>query len=270
VSDLAAELGATDLRRVQGGDLNDAYRATFPDRTVAFVKTAADAEPGRYATEAAGLAWLAAADGGPPVPRVLQVDERFLVLEWIEPGPAGPQAAEELGRGLAALHAAGAEAFGGGPPGPLRLGAVQLPNDPHDTWAAFYAECRLRPLAARLGLDVVSRVADRIDVLAGPPEPPARLHGDLWSGNVTHDRAGRPWLVDPSAHGGHREVDLAMLQLFGGPGEHCLAAYDEAFPFADGWRERVGLWQLLPLLVHAVLFGGGYADRAMAVARGYL
>lgn len=267
---LRAALGAREVRRVRGGDLNEAWRVTFPDGTVAFVKTAADAEPGRYATEAAGLGWLADAPGAPPVPRVLRVDERFLVLAWVEPGAPGPTAAETLGRGLAALHRAGAPAFGAGPAGPLRLGAVRLPNEPLDTWAAFYAERRLRPLADRLGLDVVHRVADRIDLLAGPPEPPARLHGDLWAGNVHHDERGVPWLVDPAAYGGHREVDLAMLQLFGGPGDRCLAAYDEASPLADGWRERIGLWQLLPLLVHAVLFGGGYGAQASAVARRYL
>lgn len=234
--DLAAAIGATALEPVTGGDVNDAYRATLADGTAAFVKTAADAEPARYAGEAAGLAWLA-----------------------------------EAADGLAALHRAGADAFGAAPDGgPLRLGAVQLPNHPQPTWAGFYAECRLRPLATRLGLDAVLRVADRLPDLAGPHEPPARLHGDLWSGNVVYDAGGRPWLVDPAAHGGHREVDLAMLTLFGGPGDRCLAAYDEAFPLADGWRERVGLWQLLPLLVHAVLFGGGYAARADAVARRYL
>lgn len=267
--DLAARLGTTDLRPVPGGDLNDAYRATFADGTIAFVKTAVDAEPGRYATEAAGLSWLAAAPGTPPVPRVIDVDYGVLVLEWIEPGSPGPDASEDLGRGLAALHAAGADAFGAGPPGPVRLGAVQLPNEPRATWAAFYADCRLRPLARRLGLDDVLAVADRIDALAGPPEPPARLHGDLWSGNVMYDRHGRPWLVDPAAHGGHREVDLAMLQLFAAPDARLLDAYDEAFPLAEGWRERVGLWQLLPLLVHAALFGGGYAARASAIARTY-
>jgi fructosamine-3-kinase len=107
-----------------------------------------------------------------------------------------------------------------------------------------------------------------MDELAGPPEPPARLHGDLWSGNVIAGADGRARLVDPAAHGGHREVDLAMLRLFGGPSERCFAAYDEAAPLAPGHADRVALFQLLPLLVHAVLFGGSYGARvASDIAR---
>src|SRR6185503_15289651 len=87
--------------------------------------------------------------------------------------------------------------------------------------------------------------------LAGPPEPPARLHGDLWSGNVLWGRDGTAWLIDPAAYGGHREVDLAMLRLFGSPGRHFLDAYEERFPLASGHEERVELYQLFPLLVHA-------------------
>ena len=108
-----------------------------------------------------------------------------------------------------------------------------------------------------------------LDGLVGPAEPPARLHGDLWSGNVHADTEGRPWLIDPSAYGGHREIDLAMLRLFGAPSERVFAAYDELAPLADGWRERVNLWQLLPLLVHAVLFGGSYRAAAERVAGAY-
>ncbi len=114
-------------------------------------------------------------------------------------------------------------------------------------------------------------VCERIEELAGPEEPPARLHGDLWGGNVLADDAGRAWLIDPSAHGGHREMDLAMLRLFGNPGgERVFAAYEEAAPLADGAAERVELWQLQPLLVHAVLFGGSYGAAAERAARRYL
>ena len=263
------------LRRVGGGDINEAFAAELNDGARAFVKTRAGAPAGEYAAEAAALRWLGEA-GGLGVPEVLGVlDEpgapRLLALEWLEEGPAGDEAA--LGRGLAIVHAAGARSFGGADT--LRIGPLALPNAPSPDWPAFYADRRLRPLLAvasdrgalsERGVRAVDRVCDRLPELAGPPEPPARLHGDLWSGNVLWS-GGRPFVVDPLAYGGHREVDLAMLRLFGSPGPRLLAAYEEVAPLAPGHEDRVALWQLFPLLVHAVLFGGGYwaADERAAV-----
>jgi len=252
------------LEPVAGGDLNDAYAAQLEGGGRAFVKTRDGAAPGEYAAEAAGLAWLG--EGGALVPAVLEATDGFLALEWLERETVDAAGQEELGRRLATMHRAGAERFGATPhDGPLRLGPLTLPNDPAETWPRFYAERRLRPLAERAGLTAeVERVCDRLPQLAGPPEPPARLHGDLWSGNVL----GRH-LIDPAAYGGHREVDLAMLQLFGSPSPRTLVAYDEVWPRADGHEERVALYQLFPLLVHAVLFGGGYVASARAAARRY-
>jgi fructosamine-3-kinase len=165
-----------------------------------------------------------------------------------------------------------------GAAGTAWLGPLPLSNEPAQDWPRFYAERRLRPLAklARqrdaLGAAAVAevqRVCERMSQLTGPPEAPARLHGDLWQGNVLADAQGRPWLIDPSAYGGHREVDLAMLALFGSPSRQFFDAYEEVAPLADGWRERVGLYQLLPLLVHALLFGGSYRDSAERMARRY-
>lgn len=257
------------LRRVGGGDINDAYRAELDGGAPAFVKTRAGAPAGEYAAEAASLRWLGE-PGGVGVPEVLGASDELLALEWLEEGPAGDAA--ELGRGLAVVHAAGAEEFGG--PGPLRIGPLELPNEPLDDWPSFYAERRLRPLIGRArlsagGVRAVEEVCDRIADLAGPPEPPARLHGDLWSGNVLWS-AGRPYVIDPIAYGGHREVDLAMLQLFGAPGPRLFAAYEEIAPLAEGWEARVALWQLFPLLVHAALFGGGYGASVERAAARYV
>jgi fructosamine-3-kinase len=203
------------------------------------------------------------ADAGVPVPEVIEVADDRLVLEWVDAGPTDP---EELGRTVARLHQAGAPAFGAlppGAPGPYRIAAVTFPDGTSEDWPSFYAERRLLPLARHA--PVVERVCERIADLAGPPEQPARLHGDLWSGNV-HGRH----LIDPAACGGHREIDLAMLTLFGSPGGRFFAAYEEVAPLADGWRDRVDLYQLLPLLVHAELFGGGYAAQAGRAARRYV
>jgi fructosamine-3-kinase len=259
-------------RRVGGGDINEGWRLELGDGTPAFAKTRADVAPGEYAAEAAGLGWLAE-PGTLRVPAVLGVSDAVLVLEWVEAGGRGDPAA--LGAGLADLHAAGAPAFGAtAHDGPTRIGPLLLPNDPAPDWATFYAERRLRPVLERArlspeGTRAVERVCARMAELAGPEEPPARLHGDLWSGNVLWDRAGQPWLIDPGAYGGHREVDLAMLSLFGAPGPAFLAAYEERHPLADRHEERVELWQLFPLLVHAALFGGGYRQAAANVAARY-
>jgi fructosamine-3-kinase len=270
-----------DRRHVGGGDINEAWHGRLNGEE-AFVKTRPDAGEGEYALEAAGLSWLAE-PGALRAPRVIEVAEDYLALEWIEPGRLSLAGAQELGYGLAATHAAGAPCFGD--PGfgerlgvQARIGSLGLPNDPHDDWCSFYAECRLRPLAriarernalTSSGVSAVERVCERLEELAGPAEPPARLHGDLWSGNVYADVQGRPWLIDPSAYGGHREIDLAMLRLFGAPSERVFAAYEEVAPLAEGWQERVSLWQLLPLLVHAVLFGGSYRSAAESVAERY-
>jgi fructosamine-3-kinase len=283
--------GVRALRRVGGGDINDAYRAELDDGGAAFVKTRAGAPAGEYAAEAAALGWLGE-PGGLGVPAVLGFGDDLLALEWLEEGRVADEAL--LGRGLAYVHAAGADGFGavaagadpagrGAPDSAsggatLQIGPLALPNDPLPDWPAFYAERRLRPLLAPArergalandGVRAVERVCERMADLAGPREPPARLHGDLWSGNVLWS-GGRPYVIDPIAYGGHREVDLAMLRLFGAPGPRLIAAYEEVAPLAPGHGERVALYQLFPLLVHAVLFGGGYGASVERAARRYL
>src|SRR5690606_2424181 len=153
-------------------------------------------------------------------------------------------------------------------------------RDGEPTWGAFWIEGRVRPLAEmavqrgvlpHAAMHAVDRLAARIDDVAGPPEPPARVHGDLWSGNVHVAADGTPWLVDPSAHGGHRETDLAMLSLFGGVDMRTvLAAYEEVTPLAGGWRDRVALHQLVPLLPHVVLLGAGYVASTRAALAAYV
>jgi fructosamine-3-kinase len=272
--------GASDVRRVGGGDINDAYRVTLADGREAFVKTREDAAPGEYAAEADGLRWLAA-PAALRTPRVLEVHERYLALEWIASGDSGRldgAGAEELGRGLALTHAAGTPCFGLAGGAPAHFGSLALSNEPAADWPTFYAERRLLALArvahergalAASGVAAVESVCERLPELAGPREPPARLHGDLWSGNVMAAADGRPWLIDPSCYGGHREIDLAMLRLFGSPSEAVFAAYEEVAPLADGWSERVELCQLLPLLIHAALFGGAYGAAVERAARRY-
>ncbi|MEU6646576.1 fructosamine kinase family protein [Saccharomonospora sp. NPDC046836] len=237
--------------------------------------------------EAAGLRWLAES-GDVPVPAVHGYDDGWLVLDYVPAGTPETGAAQAFGRALAALHLRGARAFGAPPPGgpaDAWIGLAPMRNEPSAEWAGWYARHRVEPYlrsAVDQGLftagqaSVFDAVCTRLPELAGPPEPAARLHGDAWSGNVHWAADGRVWLLDPAAHGGHRETDLAMLRLFGVPlldhilGGYAEAAEDARAPLADGWRDRVGLHQLFPLLVHTVLFGGGYAQQALSAARAAL
>ncbi|WP_327287115.1 fructosamine kinase family protein [Streptomyces sp. NBC_01198] len=239
-------------------------------------------EPGSVRAEAAGLRWLAAA-GAVRVPAVRGGDDEWLVTDRVAAGRPGQEAAADFGRDLAALHAAGAPAFGAPPPGgPVDafIGRAPMRNTTGTDWPRWYAEHRVLPYLRRAvdagsmpatGAAVVAEACERLPGLAGPAEPPARLHGDLWNGNVLWGADGHVRLIDPAAHGGHRETDLAMLRLFGCPQlSVVLDAYQEAAPLADGFASRVPLHQLFPLLVHTVLFGGGYADQAVAAARAAL
>ncbi|CAL9350373.1 hypothetical protein SUDANB60_00446 [Streptomyces sp. enrichment culture] len=254
--------------------------AALDDGRTVVVKRAAEAEAAR--AEAAGLRWLAEA-GAPPVPRVHGREGVWLVLDRVAEGRPDREAALRFGRELAGLHAAGAPAFGAPPPGgPAEafIGLAPMRNVTGDDWPAWYAEHRVLPYLRRAvdegTMDageaaVVERVCARLPELAGPAEPPARLHGDLWSGNVLWGADGRVHVIDPAAHGGHRETDLAMLALFGCPLlDAVVEGYQEVAPLAGGWRERVGVHQLFPLLVHAVLFGRGYAGQVLGVARSAL
>lgn len=252
-----------------------------------FVKSRAGAPEGFFAVEATGLAWLAAAtpSGGALVPPALEVDRERIVLPRLEQVAPDPAAAELLGRQLATTHAAGAPHHGAPPRGWAGDGWVGAAPLLHARtapagWGAFFAGLRVAPhlVAARAAgavEDDDARVLERLcDALADGAwddgRPPARLHGDLWSGNVLWTARG-PVLVDPAAHGGHPETDLAMLALFGLPHlERVLASYDEVAPLRDGWRERVPLHQVHPLLVHAQLFGGSYGAAAGRAARAAL
>ena len=230
-----------------------------------------------FAAEANGLRWLAEADAV-PVPEVLAVGPEALVISMIPPGPATPEAAFGFGTDLARLHAAGADGFGA--PWPGFIASLPLDNTPDAAdWPQWYAHRRLLPFLTRAvdagalrpeDARLVEEVVERIGSLAGPAEPPSRIHGDCWAGNVLWS-GGRGWLIDPAAHGGHRETDLAMLALFGAPGlDRILAGYNDTVPLAAGWRSRIPLHQLHPLLVHACLFGASYREEVRSAARAAL
>ena len=259
------------------------------------------------AGEAAGLRWLGAAekDGGLSCARVASATAHRLVEERIPQGEPTREKARRAGAALARTHAAGAAWYGCPPPGwdgpGYAIGRSLTPvvsdsaRDGAQSWGAACAEWRVMPHVRTIRDDglvdaaearLLTRVADRM--AAGDfdsPEPAlvragghacARIHGDLWAGNLlwaqdgTRAAATGAALIDPMAAGGHAEPALAMLQLFGCAYlDDLLAAYDEASPLADGWRDRVAIHQLVPVLLHCVLFGGDYVGLALSIARRY-
>jgi fructosamine-3-kinase len=264
--------------RVIGGQFGVRHcRATLADGRVVFAKIAGGmaGDPG-FGAEARGLRWLGEAEAA-PVPEVFGWDEGTLVIAWLPTQAPDRQAAERLGRDLARLHAAGAAAYGA--PWPGVIAGLPLGNEAGHSWPQWFAAQRLLPFARRArdagsltteDVRLVEAVAGRIGELAGPAEDPSRIHGDCWAGNVLWS-GGSGWLIDPAAHGGHRETDLAMLALFGAPFlDRIIACYQEVTPLAAGWRERVPLHQLHPLLVHVCLFGAGYRAATLDAARAAL
>jgi fructosamine-3-kinase len=273
---LEQQLGAevTHHRRIAGGDICDAWRVELNDGRTVFAKEHRNGEA-MFEAEARGLRWLAEA-GALRTPSVITVSARALVLEYIESGGRTPGFDESFGRGLAQLHQCTPSSFGWNVAGVI----ASLPQDntPEDDWVTFFGQRRLAPLVR----DCVARnrlppeAGDELDALlrvlperVGPPEPPARLHGDLWSGNAMPSIHGEPVIYDPAPYGGHREVDLAMMRLFGGFSPRTFDAYEEVTPLADGHEERVELMQLYPVLVHVALFGGHYAASARRTMRRY-
>jgi fructosamine-3-kinase len=264
---------------LSGGDINSAFLVELADRRRIFVKSHAFAPSAMFVAEARGLGWLREARCL-RIPEVLAVSEageegpRFLALEYIESRSQAGGFDEALGRGLAALHRYGAAHFG------LDhdnfIGSLEQVNRPCDSWHAFYREERLEPqlrrasagglVDSRLRADFDS-LFERLEKLVGPDESPSRLHGDLWGGNLYVGDHGEPCLIDPAVYGGHREIDLAMMRLFGGFGSRVFEAYEEAWPLAPGADDRVSLYQLYPLLVHVNHFGKGYVGQLSRALR---
>jgi fructosamine-3-kinase len=262
---------------VAGGDVSSAVKLRLSNGRTAFLKSLTQAPPHFFEREAAGLRWLAEVEDGVTTPDVLAVDSDCLILGWVETTRPGQEAAAAFGRALARTHLSGAEVWGAESDG--YIGRLPLANQPLPTWAEFYVERRIAPylrvardkgLVAGEDAALIERAAGRVGEIV-PDEPAARLHGDLWNGNVLWGQEDRVVVIDPAAYGGHREVDLAMLTLFGLPQlPHVMAAYEEVAPLGEDWQERLGIHQLFPLVVHACLFGGGYGARAAKIAQRYL
>jgi fructosamine-3-kinase len=282
---------------VQGGSISAASRLTLDDGASVFAKRwpervtatrprdegdqAGQADtrpPGFFEAEANGIDWLRV-DGGARLPELIAAVPEMVALEWIEEGPPSAAAARVFGAALARTHRAGASHFGA--PWAGYIGALPLDNAPSEgPWSSWFAERRLRPYL-RMSVDrgalgpadaaAVETLMEDIRTYAGEAdlEPPARIHGDLWPGNLLWSAAGPVYLIDPAAHGGHRETDLALLGLFGGAPylDEIIAGYQREWPLSSGWTARRPLHQLYLLLVHTALFGTSYRDVVMSAVR---
>jgi protein-ribulosamine 3-kinase len=254
---------------IGGGCVTPAARLRLRDGRSVFLKWAGSGRfPDRLFTEEARSLRALRDSGAVQVPAVLGEHARWLLLEWLEPGPPGRGAWPRLGRELAALHRTRADRYGW--EADNFIGPLPQSNARTAGWAEFWRERRLLPQLARAraagfldaGPDAAAfdALLDSLDAWLAPAaeEGPSLLHGDLWNGNVHMMATGRAALVDPSTAYGHREVDLAMARLFGGFDAAFYDAYAEAWPLHDGHDERRDIYQLYYLLVHVNLFGSGY------------
>jgi fructosamine-3-kinase len=263
----ACNIAVTGYTRVSGGDINESWQlVTIQDRFFLKVNAAAS-YPGMFAREAEGLSALQQ-HSTLQIPRVVQTgvtdDQQWLLLSWLEQGIAQPHTMHDFGAALAAMHRQPQSFFGW--PDNNYIGSLDQVNTTVNSWDQFYTECRILPLVQKL---FDKATFSRTDINHArsfcksiahlfPEEPPALLHGDLWSGNYRVVSGGGVAIFDPAVYCGHREMDLGMTKLFGGFNQDFYTAYDAAYPLEKDWLQRLPLTQLYPLLVHALLFGGHY------------
>lgn len=277
--EIALEAKVVGASGVGGGDINRAYRAELEGGSVVFVKAHDRAPEGFFAREADGLDWLRAAC---PlrVPEVRAVVEdgaaSILVLDYIESSRPARDYDERLGEGLSELHRREEAQFGYADDN--FIGRLHQEGGFGSAWPDYFAERRLLPMGEqgrrRGDLDAsdmraLEALAAKLGTLVETDARPSRLHGDLWSGNAMPDDAGQPTLIDPAVYAGSREIDLAMMRLFGGFSGRVFDAYDAAYPLAPGYADRVPLYQLYPLLVHVALFGSSYAGSVRSILKRY-
>jgi fructosamine-3-kinase len=260
-----------DLIPVSGGDINQCFKLITANEALFLKLNDKSAFPSMFEREAEGLNALRKATSL-KVPSVVGVgetrDKQYLLLEWLEKAPPSTSLWKQLAAGLTQLHQSSTTWFGWQKDN--YIGSLPQLNEWKETWASFYLQQRILPLAELL---VKSRRFTTTEMAAiealdkklrdiFPPEPPSLLHGDLWAGNMmcVQDKDGviKPAIYDPAVYYGHREMDLGMSLLFGGYDKKMYDEYNEIFPLEKDWRKRVSITQLYPLLVHAVLFGGGY------------
>jgi len=254
-----------------GGDINQATILNFENGYSCFLKWNDSAPASMFETEAKGLELLSNVNTELIIPKVILMGKDFLLLSLIESGSANSGSDFNFGVQLAKLHRNSSDNFGLGHDN--FIGKLPQRNHTHKNWADFFIQERIEP-QIKLGVDsgkFSNSSGDKIEKLSSvveklfPDEPPALLHGDLWSGNYMFSKTGTASIYDPAVYYGHREMDLAMTRLFGGFSKEFYEGYNSEYPLEDGFEERIQLCNLYPILVHANLFGGGYVNQAIGI-----
>lgn len=263
---------------VHGGSINNCYLLDTDDGPFFLKVNTSGRYPDLFEREASGHLHLKRA-GALLVPDVYLVeyleDKSYLLAQYMEEGRATAAGWEQLGRGLAQLHQTTNDRFGFYEDN--YMGSLPQYNQWHSTWPGFFIEQRLKVqvlLAVDKGLletdlqNAFDRLYNKLPELI-PNEPPALVHGDLWSGNFMFTADGKPAIFDPAVYYGNREVDLAMSRLFGGFDRRFYDAYFEMFPVNKGLDERLDIYNLYPLLVHLNLFGRSYLADIRSILKRY-
>ena len=264
-----------------GGSINRAAQVEVADKGHCFLKWNATAPFDMFRQEVKGLNLLNKADSGLRVPSVIDYDidpnsdTGYLLLEYLPEGRPGHGSHQTFGRQLAKLHQNTNDQYGLDHDN--YIGRLPQSNSFHDEWIPFFIDERLEPQYSQardsgyFGGSVTSdyqQLCNKLDELL-PEEPASLLHGDLWGGNYFFTTDAEPAIYDPAVYYGNREIELAFTHLFGGFSPEFYRAYEEAWPLQPGFKERIDLYNLYPLLVHTNLFGGGYARQVESIIRQY-
>jgi protein-ribulosamine 3-kinase len=266
--------GITRNVSLSGGCINRVHRIQAGAGDFCIKYNHRERFPEMFTSEADGLALLKSA-GEIRVPKVVCTGDAgpysYILLEFIDSGRKSSVFMQDFGRSLARLHRHTAAYFGHNRDN--YMGSLPQSNKKHSDWISFFIEERLRKQVllaegcfSSSDLDAFERVYSRLGELL-PEEPPALIHGDLWGGNYMVSAGGKACLIDPAAHYAHREADIAMTTLFGGFEEQFYDSYQEEYPMEKGWRRRLELYQLYPLLIHLNLFGTGYLGSVKSIIR---
>lgn len=259
---------------LSGGDINDVYKVSTNCGMYVVKVNDPQKFPGMFEAESKGLKMLAST--GIHTPYVMGFEENsdftFLVMRFITKGSSSLSFWKTFGEDLAKMHQHSSSHFG------LSysnyMGSLVQQNAEKDNWAEFFVTQRLEP-QLKLAYDSgflkssssgFSRLMHRLDNIV-PCEKPALVHGDLWGGNFIPSTDGKSVLIDPAAHYGHREADIAMMHLFGGFDNSLFQRYTDVFPLEKGWKERIDIHNLYPLLVHVNLFGSAYTGQVASIVR---